>query len=376
MLFFYVWRSLLSRVRANAITMLAVGLFVVGGSLGLSLYFGLNKMLVATSQPENLIVLSKGAASEATSKLSLETARKLVLLPGVKNASSSPVAARELLTRIYLTIGGPDYKDPVVIRGYDEQSPTVHRIKIVSGAQPDPKSLDIMLGRRVAEKYPQLAGTQISLPGGAAKFVGVFSADGGPMEDEVWTPRAALELHVNTKFSSSMTLVAEDAGRVAGLVDKINDSKDLNAQAASVAKFREDGAGLSTIARTVFILLVLLSIVATSAIATTMNAAAATRMPELAAMAVIGIRRSFLARMVLVESIGLAVVGAVLGLLLFAGIRAWLGGVFALGASPIEISSVTTVLPIALGLGIVVGLLGGSFPALKVRRLDILNAIR
>ena len=72
--------------------------------------------------------------------------------------------------------------------------------------------------------------------------------------------------------------------RVPALVEQINSSKDLRAQAAPVAAFREDLAGLGTITVTVLVLLVLLSLVVTFAIATTMNAAVVMRLPEFAAL--------------------------------------------------------------------------------------------
>jgi len=358
------------------VTILAVCLFVVGGTLGLSFYLGLKKMLVETAQPENIIVVSKGAATEAGSKLQVETANKLVLVPGIKRTGDTPVAARELVTRVYVATGSA-YEDPVSIRGFDAQSAAIHRITVLKGTLPDPKSLDIIVGRRVAETHSNLTiGTEIHLPAGSCKITGVFAADGSPLEDEVWTPRAALELHVHTKLSSSLMLVAEDAARVPEIVDKINDSKDLNAQAASVAQFRQDSAGLGVIARTVFMLLALLSVIATFAIATTMNAAALARMPELAALAAIGIRRRYLARMVLVESTLLAIGGAVLGIVVCAILRSQLGGVLALGATPVEIVSTARIVPIAIGLGAIVGIIGGFSAALLVRRLDVIRSLR
>src|SRR4029078_4703142 len=83
LLLFYAYRSLLAVVRANLISVFSVALFVAGGSLGLSYYLSLRGM-VTTAPPENVIVVSKGALAERESKLKLETARKIVLLEGIK----------------------------------------------------------------------------------------------------------------------------------------------------------------------------------------------------------------------------------------------------------------------------------------------------
>lgn len=370
---FYVYRSLLARFRANALTMLAVCLFVVGASLGLSFYFGLQSMLVDTTPPENIIVLSKGASSEGGSKIALDTARKVVLLDGVKKAGDVPLAVRELVTRVYLIEQDPK---PVPIRGIDDQSLAVHRASLVTGAMPAPGTLEIVLGRRVAERYPKLKiGDDIALPAGPSRITGIISAQGGPMEDEVWTLRSALEVHLNVKFSSSVTLVADSQDRVAALADQINQSKDLEAQAVPVTKLRERMADLGTIARVVLVLLILLSIVATFALATTMSAAAAVRMPELAALAAIGIHRSVLGRIILFESILLGVVGALIGLGVSTLIRSQIGSI-SLGENPVELAGTATVLLIGIGLGVAVGVIGGITPAMRVARLDIMQSLR
>src|SRR5206468_1072714 len=149
-----------------------------------------------SAPPENIIVVSKGAASEAESKLKLESAQKAVLLDGIKKEGGQPLVVRELVGRVFLTATEPgQYQDPTVMRGTDERSMTVHHAKLLNGALPATGTLDVIVGRRVREASPQLdVGYELHLPGGAGHVSGVFEADGGPLEDEVWTPRAALEM--------------------------------------------------------------------------------------------------------------------------------------------------------------------------------------
>ena len=375
--FFYVLRSLRARLRANAVTTLAIALFVAGGTVALSFYLSLEQLLVESSPPENILVVAKNAAGEGGSRIDNDTARKIALLDGLKTAEGGPVAAKELVSRVYLNAADfSRYHDPVPIRGIDTMSMTAHQATIIEGTAPEASSLQIVLGRRVARMHPDLkVGQEITLPGGPCKISGVFATNGGPHEDEVWTPRAALELHVKSKFSSSVTVVATDVGKVPEIVGKINNSKELNATAAPVAAFREDRAGLKTIAKTVLILLLLLSAVATSAIATTMNAAVVMKLPEFASMAAIGIRRGLLGRIVLLESVLLAMIGAIVGVVAAEIIRRQLGNI-ELGMNPVEMSASPKIVLVGLGLGLLVGLVGGIVPAMKVARIDIMRAIR
>lgn len=132
LLFSYAFRSLVARRRTNAFTM----------------------------PLENVIVLAKGAASEADSVILLDTAHRVGLLDAT----------------------------------------------VVKGAAPATGSLDILLGQRVTSKDPSLKiGDVIALPAGPSKITGIPSASGGPEEDEVWTPRspelaalAAIGIHRST----------------------------------------------------------------------------------------------------------------------------------------------------------------------------------
>ena len=175
MLFFrYVLRSLLSRRRANTFSILSVGLFVAAAALGLSYYLTLRSNLTS-APPENVIVVSKGAATEVESKLSLDTARKVVLLDGVKKDGENAIAARELVAYIFLTDPGSDsYALPGTLRGIDERSVAIHGARVTSGTMPDPKSLDVMVGQRVVKNFPNIkVGYELPLPGGPGKVVGM-----------------------------------------------------------------------------------------------------------------------------------------------------------------------------------------------------------
>jgi putative ABC transport system permease protein len=374
LLFRYVLRSLKARTRANLLTMLAVALLVTSGGLGLSFYFGLRDMLVDSTPPENVIVLAEGAVSEAGSRVPLESARKVVLFEGIQREGDGPLVVRELVTRMHLSEKAGEY-GPVTFRGIDAHSAKVHRIAFTSGALPAADSIDVAIGKRVASEHGLRVGSEIPLPTGKAKVTGIFTAHGAPAEDEAWTARTSLEAMLNVKFSSSVTLVAQDASQVDALVEKINSTKGLGLQAVQMKKMRAADAQLDTVARVVLVLLILLGVVALFAIATTMNAAAVVRLPELASLAALGIRRSVLGRIVLVESLLLGGLGALLGMLIGWVIRSQMS-LITLGNNPVELSARASAPLIGLAIGLTVGLVGGVFPALMVRRLDIVREMR
>lgn len=363
-------------MRANLLTMLAICLFVAGASLGLSAYRNLHARLVSTAPAENIVVMSQGAASERGSRLALESARKVELLDGLRRDGDAPLLARELVGSVFVNTADVRFQMPAIIRGTDARSAKVHGATVVTGTWPEPGTLQVAVGRRVAEKNPEIKiGSTLSLPGGVAPVTGIFSAGSSPYEDEVWTPRPALEIHLKATYASSVTVVAESASQVPALIERINTNKDMKAQATALTTLRAKGAGIETILRVVLVLLVLLSVVATIAIATTMNAAVMTRMPELAAMVAIGIRRSVLGRMVVVESLLLAMIGAALGLGLAQLVRFQVGTID-LGDTPIQLTADPLVLGVGLVLAVIVGVVGSIAPSLMVRRLDVIASMR
>jgi putative ABC transport system permease protein len=361
----YVYRSLVARLRANVVTVLSILLFVTGSSIGLTTYLSLERELVSTTPSENILVIASGAPNVNSSRLDRDTAGRLAVLDGVSKIALESISEVHDFT---------EFERATPIRGIDDTSAEIHRATLESGAWPARQTLEVAVGRRVLAKYPDLKpGKDLHLPAGVARITGVF-ATGGPMDDELWTPRAALDLHAGAPMVCSATLVAESRDQVAAIVDKVNNSKDLEATAMQLAEYQARRAGLGTILRICLALLVLLLVVATVAISVTMTAAIRARIPELATLVAIGIRRGFVARMVLLESVALAALGALLGVGASELVRRLLGS---LQVGPVVELAWLPIVPIAgFGLGVLVGLFGGLTPAIAVRRLDVIKSIR
>jgi len=370
----YGLKSFIARLRANLVTILAVALFVGGGMLGVTFYVDLKKQVVDTAPGDHVLVLAEGAASESNSRLDLEDVRKVEVIEGIKKEGTSALAVREFVTQIQVnatnTYGG------AVIRGYDERSMQVHGVRLVEGTQPKPGTFEIMVGRRLQLRYPHLrTGYELPLIGGKAVISGVFSAGGSPYDDELWAPRSALSLLVKRDIISSMTLVAKDGASVQAVLDAINKQPNTKVHAEQLSVLRAKGAGVASILKVVLFLLVLLSVVATSAIATTIGAAVATRMPEFATMIALGLDRRMLSRVVVFESIALSLLGAILGMGVCEIVRRALGTI-PLGTTPVEMTMALVVIPVGVVLATVVGLVGGIVPATSVARLDIVAMMR
>jgi putative ABC transport system permease protein len=98
------------------------------------------------------------------------------------------------------------------------------------------------------------------------------------------------------------------------------------------------------------------------------------RIGELAVLKTVGFRDSTMLGIVLAESILIVTIGGMLGLLLGAGLAAAMSSTF---ASMMGIGLSLTPGALALGIGIMLatGVAAGLFPALKARRLTIVEAL-
>jgi ABC-type antimicrobial peptide transport system permease subunit len=383
--FRYALRSLLARLRANAITLLCISLFVMASSLGLVVYISVKRDIAASAPPENVLVLSKNVVSgfEARSEIDRAIASNVTALPGIRRDGDVVLAAREHVTWITVDNDRRHYQGPTVMRSIDETSFAVHGLKLIEGRMPADGSLEILVHKQLQQLNPHLKiGFEIALPGGKSPIVGVYEGRAGVggkagRGTALLTPRSALAQHVKRDVISSITLVAESADRVPELVDSINRNKALDVKAAPTAELLAESAGVSRILGVVVVLTVLLALVAIIAIVTTMNAAVAVRLPELAALLAIGIRRRKLAAMIAVECALLALTGALLG----AGAAELLrqhSDALPPGLIPVagDLSSGAIVPLASICLGTFAGLLGSIAPALTVRRLNIMETLR
>lgn len=106
----------------------------------------------------------------------------------------------------------------------------------------------------------------------------------------------------------------------------------------------------------------------------TMSQSVRERIGELAVLKTVGFRDSTMLGIVLSESVLIVTIGGILGLLLGAGLAAALSGTFA-SMMGIGLSLSPGALALAIGIMLATGIAAGLFPALKARRLTIVEAL-
>src|SRR5712672_2785154 len=102
--FKYNRRSLLIRRVSNSITVGAIAIVVGVFVAAMAMVGGLNSAIKDTSSPDNMILIRRGADSEANSLITLDQLDALKFLPAIKrDAAGNPLVSPEATAQVFVT---------------------------------------------------------------------------------------------------------------------------------------------------------------------------------------------------------------------------------------------------------------------------------
>jgi putative ABC transport system permease protein len=374
------------RARAGASIVAIIGVAGVVGVLVTVLAMGqsFQQMLSATGRADRAIVLSKGTAFEGSSSLPRTTVLAVIQSPGVKKMpNGAPAASMEILAqlRVPFRAGG---LGTVSLRGVGPAAAKLRpEIHLVQGRMFRPGLHELIVGRSLPTQFRGLeVGRRLTIQDGTWTIVGHFEADGnGTRNSEILGDVDALQSAYHRSSFQSVTVQLENAAAFGEFAAALDRDASLAVEAQ-----REDRYYLAqsrTITRifTVVGLLVggVMAVGAFFAALNTMYAAVAAQAALIATLRAIGFNAVAVVIAVLAESLALALLGATLGVAL----AVLLFGGHALHIAPGAQTQLLYALHIGPGLAmrgalwaIVIGLLGGLFPAVRAARLEIAEALR
>lgn len=380
----YNVRSLLRRPVPSAMTALGVALVVGVFIAMLALANGFRMALVRTGSPDNVLVLRKGADSELSSGISRDNANIIAALPEIAAAADgAPLVSPEVFVPMSLAdaAGGADRL--VVVRGVTTQAFQVRRnIRIVAGRPFTPGRDEVIIGSAIAPSLAHSAvGDTIHFGGRGWLVAGHFSGGGSAFESEIWGQNEQLMPVLRGEFFQVVVFRLKSPGQFAAAQTALENDPRLQVDAHRESDFyASQSAALRIILN--FLAIIITGIMAIGAVfgaVNTMYAAVASRTGEIAVLLTLGFRPKSILASFLAEATFLAFVGGLAGCLVALPINGIVTSTTNWSSfSMIAFSFLVTPRILVEGVlfAVVMGLLGGYFPARRAARMPVVQAIR
>ncbi|MBI2826626.1 MAG: ABC transporter permease [Planctomycetia bacterium] len=381
----YNIRSLRNRWVSSLMTILGTGLVVWASVLAFGLADGLDHTLAISGDPLDLIVMRKGATSETNSIISESTAREIDTLAGVAtDAAGNKLYSSELVVVVNTPRRGEQAGSAnLIVRGVPPVGKQVRTgFRIVEGRENKPGLREAITSRTMARRFVGAGlGEKLDIFDAPFEIVGIFEAGGSASESEVWTDLEVLAQATKREgVRSALQIRVNSPDDAATLMNRIENDEQFGLKAVTEPQYFLDqaqaGMAIKIVGRTIAIVL---TIGAMFAVANTMYAAVASRAREIGTLRAVGFSRRTVLASFLLESLLLCLAG---------------GAVGCLGALPLNGLSTGTanwatfseltfsfrfgpaVLAQAVLLAVLMGVIGGLFPAIRATRMKIVDALR
>lgn len=386
----YNWRNLFVRKTTTVLTCLIIASVVAVFSWLLGFMWALHDSLSFADDRAKIIALKLGATSETNSAIPPEDYNKLSQLTGLAtDPTGEPLKSPEMVVQVSLPRLGDQSRTNanVAVRGVTDTAFLVHtNVAMLEGRRFAQGQYEVIAGAQAAKQFGGLKiGDTLKLGYGNNReftVVGHFTANGAPVESEIWGPETVLMSMYRRTAHSSVALRLRDAA------DADRAVADIQGPAIEMtAKTEPDywASQTENIVTYMFIvggLVGIMSVAAVFAIANTMYAAVAGRTREIAMLRTIG----FTGRQVLVsliyEAVLISLMGGAMGVAACAVYLAIAGGTKDMfGANTFttmgfEIKLTPSIVVLGLAMVAAVGAVGAFFPAYRASKMQVIRAMR
>jgi putative ABC transport system permease protein len=377
--------SLPQRKGSSAAALLGIA-GVVAVMVGvLSIAQGVMKTMESSAGDTNAIVLRSGADSEMMSGLGGDDTRIIAEAPGIARDASGPLSSPELFVVINLPMRSTGTDANVPLRGVQAQAQQVRDgFRLVEGRMFEWGLNEVIVGVGARQQFAGLEiGSSIEVGKERWPVVGVFEADGGLSESEIWVDAAVLQPAYRRGNSYQAVYVKLNSRDAFGeFKDTLTSDPRLNIKAMREADYYE--AQSSTVTNLITglgtLIAVIMGLGAIFGALNTMYTAVSARTREIATLRALGFRSGPVVISILSESLLLALVGGLIG----AGL-AWLAfdGYRAATLNWASFSAITFAFDVNLKLllqgiifAMIIGLIGGLLPAIRAARQPVAHALR
>ena len=379
----YNLRNLWVRKTTTVMTALGIALTVSVLLAMLALVNGLRTAFTSTGNPLQVIVMRKGATAELSSGITRAQFQDLKFKPGIAtNSAGEQMASLEMVTVINL----PSVDSPagmnITLRGITPVGIQMRDLKLQDGRWFNPGQREIVVGKSVAKRYPGAhLDSRLRFGKGEWLVVGVMDGGQSAVNSEIFGDLNQISSDFNrTDGLSSILVRATDASTVQPLVNSLNDDQRLTVSARTEREYYDmqtvSGAPLQALG---ILVSIIMAVGSSFAAMNTMYAAVARRAREIGTLRVLGFSRGSILFSFFLESLLLSVAGGLLGCLLalpLDGITTGVGSFITFSEIAFNFKISPMVMLDGIVFALVMGAIGGVFPARMAAKKEILVALR
>ncbi len=380
----YSLRNLRTRRLTTVLTAGGMALVVFVFAAVQMLDTGLRATLVATGQPDNIVVTRRAAGTEISSSMDRVQASIIEAQPEIASGKDGRrLVSKETVVLITLPKRGTGVATNVTTRGIGHAGIELRpQLRIVQGRMFRFGSSEIIVGQNISRRFGGArVGQRMRFGGREWTVTGVFAADGSAFDSEVWGDADQLMQAFRRQAYSSVIARLVDAGAFGPLVRRLEDDPRLTVDIKRERDFYEEQSKLMSnfISYLGMTLSIIFSIGAMIGAMITMYSAVANRVAEIGTLRALGFRRSSVLWAFLFESMLLGAVGGVVGIGLASLMQ--LVQISTLNwQSFAELAFRFTLTPrivlSSFAFALLMGVLGGFLPAVRAARLNIIDALR
>ncbi len=351
----------------------------------LSIAQGVLRIMEGSSEETNAIVLRSGADTEMMSGLAGDDARIIAEAPGIARDAQGALSSPELFVIINLPMRSTGTDANVPLRGVQAAAMKVREgFQIVEGRAFEWGLNEVIVGTGARQQFAGLElGSSIGVGQEQWPVVGVFESNGGLAESEIWVDAAVLQQAFRRGNSYQSVYVKLDAAAsFDDFKDVLTSDPRLNVKPLRESEYFDSQSadvynmitGLGTI------IAIIMGLGAVFGALNTMYTAVSSRNREIATLRALGFKSGAVVISVVIESLLLAFVGGLIG----AGL-AWLAfdGYQAATLNWASFSAITFAFDVNIKLllqgiifAMIIGLVGGLFPAIRAARQPVAQALR
>lgn len=377
-------QSVLQRSGASIVIIVGIaGSVAVMVSL-LAMAEGLNSTISNTGQDDRVVILRDGSSGELSSGIGMQEVDIILNSPGVKEENGDPLVAGEIYAIIDLKKKGADSTSNLPFRGVQQASFKIRpELEIVSGRNFNTGTAEVIIGKGAHDQYEGVElGDQIKVRDGFVTVVGIFTTGGDVHESEVWGDLPITQNIFRREGSVSSVIVRlESKDSFDDLGIYIENYPSLELRVLTELDFYDSQASGSDLIK-IFGQVVgyIMAVGAVFAALNTMYSAVSTRLVEIGTLRALGFNGSTVLVSLMIEALILAIIGGLLGAAiayaLFNGytVSTLAGGSFTQTAFAFAVTG--EIVQQGMSLALIVGFIGGLFPAWNAARRDITEALR